>query len=128
MIFRLLNISSSLGKVKRFSFLEKKNHESLLTFYCSTTFRLNKQSNQFIILKRKKRLNFQWLFLGNRQHLKATTTIAKHDIIYNSRYNNNWLVHYVSNPDYYLGIVHAQHNTIVIIMPTVKYTDVLCYK
>lgn len=34
----------------------------------------------------------------------------------------------VARGGYYLGIVHAQHNTIVIIMPTVKYTDVLCYK
>lgn len=33
----------------------------------------------------------------------------------------------MSNPDYYLGKVHAQHKTIVIIMSTVEYTDVLYY-
>lgn len=39
-----------------------------------------------------------------------------------------WLVHYVSKPEYYLGMARAQHKTIFIIMPTAVSTDVLCYK
>lgn len=35
-------------------------------------------------------------------------------------------MHYVSKPKYFLGIAHAQHKTIFIIMPTAVSTDVLC--
>lgn len=37
-------------------------------------------------------------------------------------------MHYVSKPKYFLGMAHAQHKTIFIIMPTAVSTDVLCYK